>query len=193
MKNYSVNEINSIAKLRDLGFEGVDANLEESLFEYGMVWKEGEYEGEWLFVHATPQTCGLPINDDKKFDSTPMTEQDLSWLNEKQIKGIANYAGMTVEEWKEIPFYQRIHDAVNYFGFEAIFGSSYGGFNISNGVYRIPVTWGMCGEVEVHAESLEEAKELVCAMNLPVDGEYVNGSFDINHDFAAEMYPEEEN
>lgn len=52
--------------------------------------------------------------------------------------------------------------------------------------YRIPVTWEMFGAIEVEAESLEEAIKL--AENddqcLPPDGEYVDGSWVVDSEFA---------
>ena len=187
---YTAEELNSIAKLEALEFEGIDADLEESLFEYGMIWKKVE-EGGWLFIHVTPHTYGLPKRDGLRFDSTPMDEQSLSWMSLTQEEEIAQYADMKVDEWKEMPFCQRVHDAVGYFGVGEIFGESYGDFSISNGVYRIPVVWEMYGEVEVVADSLEEAKELAIDEDLPDDGEYVDGSFEVNEDCANEMYLEE--
>jgi len=126
-----VENLDSIEKLRKAGFRGIDASLEISLFEYNMVWKDLG-DGQWLFVHATPNTSGLPDDDDMEFDSTPMSEQDLEWIEDK-LYDIASHTGVAIGEWKSQPFCDRIYDAVSYLGFENIFGSSYGGFKIEKG------------------------------------------------------------
>lgn len=47
--------------------------------------------------------------------------------------------------------------------------------------FRLPVTWEVCGFVEVEAESVEEAIEAferdIDHIPLPDDSEYVDGSF----------------
>lgn len=57
--------------------------------------------------------------------------------------------------------------------------------------FKIPVTWEIYGEVEVEANSAEEAlkkaKEIEHqgdGLELPNDGEYVDGSFKINEDIS---------
>ena len=55
-------------------------------------------------------------------------------------------------------------------------------------VYRIPFQWEMCDETEVQAESLEQAIQFVRDdTELHLEGHYVDGSFDVNEDFAAEL------
>ena len=54
-------------------------------------------------------------------------------------------------------------------------------------IFRLPVTWEVCGFVNVEAESLEEAvqdfKENVDEYELPTDDcEYVDGSFRLTED-----------
>lgn len=63
---------------------------------------------------------------------------------------------------------------------------------------KLPVTWELCGFVEVEAESIEEAveyfKEHTYAIETPDDPEYVDGSFwlsDEDVDFIA-LYQEKE-
>jgi hypothetical protein len=48
--------------------------------------------------------------------------------------------------------------------------------------YKIPVEWSMVATLEIQAESLEAA--MIEADNLPLspDGEYIDGSFQINRD-----------
>lgn len=47
--------------------------------------------------------------------------------------------------------------------------------------------WVMVANVEVEAETLEEAKAQVWKMDgLPDDGEFLSGSFDVNDEFTEE-------
>ena len=47
---------------------------------------------------------------------------------------------------------------------------------------KLPVTWQVCGEVEVEAESFEQAvaRWIPSAHDVPTTGEYVDGSFELN-------------
>lgn len=51
-------------------------------------------------------------------------------------------------------------------------------------MYKIPVEWIMCGEIEVAAETEEDAMRLfkknIDDIYLPKNGEYVDGSFQIS-------------
>ena len=48
-----VNRLNTLSKLETEGFEGIDATLSISLFEYGLIWRELAETNEILFVHKT--------------------------------------------------------------------------------------------------------------------------------------------
>ena len=51
---------------------------------------------------------------------------------------------------------------------------------------RIAVTWEMCGYIEVEANSIEEAMNMVKEnpdnYNLPIERDYVDGSFGLSTD-----------
>ena len=67
-----------------------------------------------------------------------------------------------------------------------------------NKIHKIPVTWEVCGFVEVEAESMEKAiqkfdQEIADTCDLPQEAEYVDGSFhrscdDLPMGDAAEIY-----
>ncbi len=48
--------------------------------------------------------------------------------------------------------------------------------------YSIPVVWSMYGHVEVEAESVDEAIDLAQDEKLPLDGDYLEGSFVVDED-----------
>lgn len=57
--------------------------------------------------------------------------------------------------------------------------------------YKMPVTWEMCGYVDVEADSIEEAvktfNETSDDISLPNDGEYVDGSFRLSADSVEDI------
>lgn len=57
--------------------------------------------------------------------------------------------------------------------------------------WKIPVTWEVCGEVDIEANSLEEAveifKEKMDEVPLPSESYYVDGSFKLTTDNIEEI------
>lgn len=54
--------------------------------------------------------------------------------------------------------------------------------------YEIPVTWMMRGSLNIEADSLAEAIKKAHDEPLP-NGEYIDGSFEIDNDYLSELYP----
>lgn len=56
---------------------------------------------------------------------------------------------------------------------------------------KVAVTWEMCGYVDIDAETMKEAMEKFNNdsenIELPTDGEYVDGSFQLTSDNVEEM------
>ena len=50
---------------------------------------------------------------------------------------------------------------------------------------KLPVTWEVCGMIEIEADSIEDAvnkfDENIDFISLPSNGEYVDGSFDLSN------------
>ena len=57
--------------------------------------------------------------------------------------------------------------------------------------YKIPVFWHMIATVEVEAESLDEAMQIVENNPLPDNGEYLGGSFEVDVELAVNENEEE--
>lgn len=59
--------------------------------------------------------------------------------------------------------------------------------------FKIPVDWSMCADVEVQANSLQEAIDIVQLQwaELPMEGEYIDSSFQVNIDCAYQMNDEQ--
>lgn len=53
--------------------------------------------------------------------------------------------------------------------------------------YRIPVSWEMYGEVEIEANTLEEAIDKAWSDDIPLpEGEYVSASWRVEEDYIEE-------
>ena len=53
--------------------------------------------------------------------------------------------------------------------------------------FKIPVSWMMVADVEVEAKDLDAAYAAAKAIDLPDDGEYCDGSFEINTELIDAM------
>lgn len=53
--------------------------------------------------------------------------------------------------------------------------------------FIIPVSWTMAADMVIFAPTYEDACAEAEDSNLPEDGEYVDGSFEINHDLADDL------
>ncbi len=53
-------------------------------------------------------------------------------------------------------------------------------------IYKIPVSWEVCGEVEIEADSLEEAidKAWDDEIPLPTESHYIDASWQVDGDLA---------
>jgi hypothetical protein len=118
-----VDNLNSISKLSQSGFQGIDYSLDTSLFEYSLVWKV--LETETIFVYK--------LNGDNfdrcSISNDVVASKEWAWAS---FLDVARSCGTSVEELLEQPLPAIVSDLVNYYGYENIFGTSYWeGFKIS--------------------------------------------------------------
>jgi len=120
-------EINTISKLEQHGYSGIEACLATSLFEYGMAWKEDDKQIEFIYG------IGFNEEDYNRFDRCSFAldldvYKEFDWACFEEVHLCM---GSIKEDWDALPLPQKIYDLVSYYGFENIFGSSYwGGFQI---------------------------------------------------------------
>ena len=121
----------TITQLKNDGFFGMDVSLEISLFEYGLICKETSKDN-YLFYYG----IGIDYNGNYNlFDYCNYSKNDLmdlineSWVN---LPDVLSFVGQTKKEWLELNHIFLIFDLGSYYGYENIFGSSYGGFEVSN-------------------------------------------------------------
>jgi len=111
-----VKNLETIGLLEQQGFEGIDASLEISLFEYGIAWRK--LESETLFIYS----IGKGSFDRVTVENSVDVEKEWSFAD---FKALMSSLGMAVEEWRKMPLAQKVSDLVSYYGFENIFGASY--------------------------------------------------------------------
>jgi len=107
------------------GFEGPDASLEISLFEYGLAWKcANKRKQEYIFVY------GIRASDKGEYDRFAYSTLSLAdWkatVNEPWFKAesVGNYFERSAETLVK-GFPESLHEGVIYHGTENIFGTCY--------------------------------------------------------------------
>lgn len=121
-----------LSELKNEGYEGIDASLEISLFEYGLVWiKNPKEPPDYLFIYGVgaDESSNYNMFDHAHIpiDTDPLTEWD--WAN---FDDVASCAGTSKEEFLKGSLPMIIFDLIMYYGHENIFGSSYYPYEIEN-------------------------------------------------------------
>ena len=124
---FHVENLNSIQKLENSGFTGIDVSLEISLFEYELIWRE--IDGKYLFVYQITGRVNR-VFDRCSFDANLNVQTEFDWA---KFEDIYSLSGMSETEWNEQELPEKISDLFSYYGYESIFGSSYWeGFTIED-------------------------------------------------------------
>ena len=114
MGNFNMNNI-----------EGIDVDIETSLCEYGIAWILSNDKKEYMFFYGIKNDGQEHIEFDNcsfNCDIDIYSEFDWACFND-----IYETMGMTKKDWDNMPFPQKINDICGYYGYENVFGSSYGG------------------------------------------------------------------
>lgn len=116
--------LDTIEKLEYQGWEGPDASLTISLFEYGFAWRKldaPDSDGDDVyFIYCIGEVC--------KFDRCGMktsTDPEKEWDWAFKGMGLADMGDL--EEWREQTFERKVYELYTQYGHENIFGSPYGG------------------------------------------------------------------
>lgn len=110
----------------DNEWEGVDANLEISLFEYGFVAsqpEEKDYSDEWFVIYKI---------DNNNFGTGWIREAELNnivsgndWANEEDVQKFLSFVGQDFNSWLNSTFINKMSDVINYWGVDNIMGTEY--------------------------------------------------------------------
>jgi hypothetical protein len=112
--------------MADGKWQGTDADLETSLFEYGFIAKqraEKDYPDEWFVLYKiSGNAYGTGHIRESELDDLINGKE---WMEEKDIEKTLNYVGMTKEEWLKGGFINKLSDLLGYWGYEEIMGADY--------------------------------------------------------------------
>ncbi len=132
----------TLSQLAQRNFEGTDADLETSLFEYGLAWKvykrdAGSFKaGEIMFYYICSYDADdLPLFGWSTLHSSVDIYSEYDWAD---FDAFFAYLGMEKGDWDELPTPHRISDLIRYYGVENIFGTEYNPFRI--GTVENPVS-----------------------------------------------------
>ncbi len=112
----------TIKQLEKLGFEGIDASLEISLFEYRLAFRPTKENEEYQFLYLVDGEDFFETGFYSKGSFETLLGE--SWFN---VPGFWSFADTDKADMLA-RFPHSMADAISYYGTENIFGSSYGGF-----------------------------------------------------------------
>jgi hypothetical protein len=117
-------------QLQDEGYQGNDASLEISLFEYGLIWKEDGNDFRFIFgverkrnEYGEYDFCSFDWGCVAK-DTDP--KEEWNWV---KWEDVFNFCG---QDNFSFPLPHIVSDLIAFYGREEIFGSAYHPFSIEN-------------------------------------------------------------
>ena len=106
-------------------FIGIDASLETSLFEYGLIvcpyYKDG-VQDEYFCVYSIGE--GFDTGYKREHELNDLLA-GLDWMDNDDIESFLSTVGGSLDDWQKLPFVTKLHDLINYYGYEYIMGTSY--------------------------------------------------------------------
>jgi hypothetical protein len=120
----------NLQQLKNEGYQGNDASLKISLFEYGLIWKEDGNDFRFIFGVDTIENEYREY-EYNKFDwryvaKNTDPKKEWNWVNWNEV---VKFCGQDI---LSLPLTDIITDLIAYYGKEAIFGSTYYPFSIDN-------------------------------------------------------------
>lgn len=96
------------------GFQGIDASLDISLNEYGLIWKRDK-KGNYHFVATWNDSSITRVLVHFWLNEKVNLEEEYSWVD---WAAIAKFCGTTKKMFLELPFPMIISDLIGYYGIE---------------------------------------------------------------------------
>lgn len=116
--------------MENLTFIGSDVNLEESLFEYGVIVSNEEHEdgsGTHFVVYKINENeYGTGHVSEKELDHLVKGDD---WMYKDDIESYLSTDGTTLEEWLKLSLIQKLQSLISYWGYENIMGTDYSPVN----------------------------------------------------------------
>jgi hypothetical protein len=109
--------------MRNMTFTGIDASLEISLLEYGLIVSKEEYEGTHLCIFKTAYGgFGTAYITHKEIDNL-INGND--WIEPKEVSKFLSFAGVNKEVFLNQPLECKLHSLISYYGTDNILGTDY--------------------------------------------------------------------
>lgn len=112
----------SIATLESENYQGNDASLRESLFCYGLIWKQDGEDLRFIYGIKTDSAGDFIRFDWACIKQNTNPEREWNWV---KWADVANYCGSTQHDFLKLPLTDIVTTLVQYYGYEEIFGTSY--------------------------------------------------------------------
>lgn len=116
--------------MKNLTFEGIDRDLEVSLFEYNVIASKEEHEdgsGTHFVVYKI---------DDDNYGTGHISEKTINgyiegkeFMDAKDIRQFLRCVGNIKEDWLKQSFIQKLYDLISYWGYMEIMGVDYNSIN----------------------------------------------------------------
>jgi len=117
-----------IRQLEKEGYEGPDAGIAESLFEYGVIWKFDKDENEYKFIYKHPTLHER--YDFATFKADEMTFDVFDWADKHELEHVFDWANKDDQEVyigampsEGTPEF--LYELYAFYGAENVFGTSY--------------------------------------------------------------------
>lgn len=122
----------TLTELKNEGYFGIDASIEISLFEYGLLVKISDDKTYYDCIYGVVSDDGMNYD---RFNCANISKEEIDQLpfdlNDRGL--FFSYIGMSVNNWKiDTGYVGKLHTLLSYFGYENIFGTGYDSFEIEN-------------------------------------------------------------
>ena len=107
-------------------FEGMDADLATSLFEYGLIWKVVKKDYKFIYAIGYDDRCNANLFDYAFMPIDTTAKDEFDWADWDDVY---SYTGLTADEFHAQDLPRIISDLISYYGHENVFGSV-SGWNI---------------------------------------------------------------
>jgi hypothetical protein len=134
----------TLKELEAKGYEGPDASLEISLFEYGLAWlvtvDENTKKREYRFIYRTEvdEQSRYTKFDRARLPADVNPRKEWNWVDWSSVLsyiGMLNEGGDEQEamaRWMMLPLERQVDDLLAYYGYENVFGTAYHPFKIKD-------------------------------------------------------------
>jgi hypothetical protein len=116
-------------------YNGVDADLATSLYEYGLIWAKGieGHENDYHFIYGvtTDDAGNYNLFDWADIAIDTDIKAEYNWISENDWQHVLSSVDMDEKEFFSMPLPWIINDLISYYGHENIMGSSYYPFTIA--------------------------------------------------------------